>query len=129
MIKDVKIKCIPKNETILFAEKMNALYQHSLLPQFVSVKFIITDKAFYCRRRVLITGTFQERIDEIQKIHIKKYLRFKNYRLISISTISSSLSLQVNLKTLEEIIDILLNINPFITIVDETNIDTKNEGS
>ncbi|MBQ9113916.1 MAG: hypothetical protein IJY05_03230 [Clostridia bacterium] len=121
--KNVKISSIPTNETILFAEQLQTLIPHRAA--FDWTKFIITDKAFYCRRCKLITNTLRARIDETQQIHITRskmgiFKLNKKLRRMTLSTVLGTLCVIVNPEQIEEIKNILLELNPSIEYIDET---------
>ena len=121
--KNVKISRIPTNETILFAEKLQA--QVSLSGAFDWVKFIITDKAFYGRRCKLITSTSRARIDETQQICITRskmgiFKLNKKLKRMTLSTVLGDVNILVNPNQHEDIKNILLELNPSIEYIDET---------
>lgn len=126
-MKEIKLRAIPENENILFIKKLDAVTRSLInVPNFLRVKFAITDKAIYTRQaNVLIPffGTQRHRVDEVKTLKINNYFNWTNFRYFKIITIlEEEFELRLNIQDVEEITKILLELNNEIFIQDESTI-------
>ena len=123
----ITIKDIPLNEKILFIEKLEQVIRSGLFntPNFHKIKFAITDKNIYTSSTgfSIFSKTERHRIDEIEYVKINNYFAWKEWCYFKITnSCNEFIELRLHLTNMENILNLLLSINPNIIIQDESTI-------